>query len=89
MSVAASPLAAWVRATMAYSKVLERVAPLENELSGLVASLKVRGAGSGLGGSVQRWMVCEQQGRVGLSGGLAEGARGRTWVNCFVRLWYV
>lgn len=40
VSVAASPLAAWVKAIMAYSKVLEKTAPLENELSGLVASLQ-------------------------------------------------
>jgi dynein heavy chain 2 len=35
VSVAAAPLAAWVKANMSYSKVLEKVAPLENELQGL------------------------------------------------------
>jgi len=40
VSVAAAPLASWVKAIMAYSKVLERTAPLEQELSGLVASLQ-------------------------------------------------
>lgn len=44
VSVAASPLAAWVKAIMAYSKVLEKTAPLEQELSGLMASLKVGGS---------------------------------------------
>lgn len=43
VSVAAAPLAAWVKANMAYSKVLEKVAPLEAELSGLVASLQQSG----------------------------------------------
>ena len=40
MSVAAAPLAGWVKANLAYSKVLERVAPLEAELSGLISSLE-------------------------------------------------
>ncbi|KAJ9505746.1 hypothetical protein QJQ45_029247, partial [Haematococcus lacustris] len=40
VSVAASPLAAWVKANVQYSKVLERVAPLQSELQGLVDSLK-------------------------------------------------
>lgn len=40
VSVAAAPLAAWVRANMAYSKVLEKVAPLESELSGLQGSIE-------------------------------------------------
>mmetsp|Transcript_33539 Transcript_33539/g.74227 ORF Transcript_33539/g.74227 Transcript_33539/m.74227 type:complete len:2007 (+) Transcript_33539:3-6023(+) len=40
VSVAAAPLAAWVKANIAYSKVLEKVAPLEAELSGLVSSIE-------------------------------------------------
>ena len=40
VSVAAAPLAAWVKANMAYSKVLEKVAPLESELSGLQSSIE-------------------------------------------------
>lgn len=31
-SVAAAPLAAWVKANLSYSSVLESVAPLEREL---------------------------------------------------------
>lgn len=38
-SVAAAPMAAWVVANLKYSKVLEKVAPLENELDQLSASL--------------------------------------------------
>lgn len=30
-SVAAEPLAAWVKANLAYSAILEKIAPLENE----------------------------------------------------------
>ena len=33
--MAAAPLAVWVKANLAYSKVLEKVAPLEQELNGL------------------------------------------------------
>lgn len=34
-STAAAPLAAWVRANIQYSYVLERIEPLENEQAGL------------------------------------------------------
>ncbi|KAG1663699.1 hypothetical protein FOA52_013267 [Chlamydomonas sp. UWO 241] len=40
VSVAAAPLASWVVANMSFSKVLERVAPLENELTGLRESIE-------------------------------------------------
>lgn len=43
VSVAAAPLAAWVKANMSYSKVLEKVAPLENELQGLKDRLEESG----------------------------------------------
>ena len=33
MSVAAAPLAAWVKANIRYSVVLEKIRPLESELS--------------------------------------------------------
>ena len=39
MSVAAAPLAVWVKANLAYSKVLEKVAPLEDELNALMANI--------------------------------------------------
>eukprot|EP00798_Chlamydomonas_sp_ICE-L_P023166 gene23167-30374_t len=39
VSVAAAPLASWVKANLAYSKVLEKTAPLEAELAMLLASL--------------------------------------------------
>ncbi|KAK3283536.1 hypothetical protein CYMTET_8768 [Cymbomonas tetramitiformis] len=39
VSVAAAPLAAWVKANVKYSLVLERIQPLENDLQVLVSSL--------------------------------------------------
>ncbi|XP_043928516.1 cytoplasmic dynein 2 heavy chain 1 isoform X1 [Protopterus annectens] len=39
-SAAAAPLAAWVKANIQYSHVLERIQPLEKEQSGLVDNLK-------------------------------------------------
>ena len=39
VSVAAAPLAAWVKANVKYSMVLEKIAPLEAELDHLRASL--------------------------------------------------
>ena len=40
VSVAAAPLAAWVKANVKYSLVLEKIAPLEAELDHLRASLE-------------------------------------------------
>lgn len=40
MSVAAAPLAAWVKANVAFSKVLEKVEPLEGRLKQLTESLE-------------------------------------------------
>ena len=39
VSVAAAPLAIWVKANLAYSMVLERVSPLEDELNALMANI--------------------------------------------------
>ncbi|TPX32194.1 hypothetical protein SmJEL517_g04664 [Synchytrium microbalum] len=39
-SVAAAPLAAWVKANIQYSMVLDKTAPLENDLAGLTKSLQ-------------------------------------------------
>uniref|UniRef100_A0A8C5YQN7 Cytoplasmic dynein 2 heavy chain 1 n=1 Tax=Marmota marmota marmota TaxID=9994 RepID=A0A8C5YQN7_MARMA len=39
-STAAAPLAAWVKANVQYSHVLERIQPLETEQAGLVSNLK-------------------------------------------------
>uniref|UniRef100_A0ABM5FWF4 Cytoplasmic dynein 2 heavy chain 1 n=2 Tax=Agamidae TaxID=81953 RepID=A0ABM5FWF4_9SAUR len=39
-STAAAPLAAWVKANVQYSYVLERIQPLENEQAGLEANLR-------------------------------------------------
>ncbi|KAG8523219.1 Cytoplasmic dynein 2 heavy chain 1, partial [Galemys pyrenaicus] len=39
-STAAAPLAAWVKANVQYSHVLERIQPLENEQAGLESNLK-------------------------------------------------
>lgn len=40
VSVAAAPLAAWVKATVRFSVVLEKVAPLEQELAGLTSAME-------------------------------------------------
>lgn len=53
-SAAAAPLAAWVRANISYSKVLEKIKPLEDEQNSLKASLakvtsKMSEVGSALG----------------------------------------
>ena len=39
VSVAAAPLAAWVKATVRFSVVLEKVAPLEGELADLTSAM--------------------------------------------------
>ncbi|CAI5438007.1 unnamed protein product [Caenorhabditis angaria] len=39
-SVAAAPLAAWVKANLEYSKILEKISPLENEKNKLIKNLK-------------------------------------------------
>lgn len=39
VSVAAAPMAAWVKANVQFSVVLEKVKPLEDDLAGLQASL--------------------------------------------------
>ena len=53
-SAAAAPLASWVKANVSYSKVLEKIKPLEDEQNGLKASLakvtsKMSEVGSALG----------------------------------------
>lgn len=50
--MAAGPLAAWVRANLAYSTVLERCAPLQKQLDDVVA---------GLADSQARVVQCEQE----------------------------
>ncbi len=40
VSVAAAPLAAWVKANVSYSIVLEKIQPLQDELDDAVRSLK-------------------------------------------------
>ena len=40
-SIAAAPLAAWVKANVSYAAVLERIAPLEEEQSGLRKYIKL------------------------------------------------
>ena len=52
-SIAAQPLATWVRANVQYASVLERIAPLEAEEARLMRNLKaaeleVRTLGSGI-----------------------------------------
>ncbi|PIC50086.1 hypothetical protein B9Z55_000113 [Caenorhabditis nigoni] len=39
-SAAAAPLAAWVKANLEYSKILEKISPLENEKNKLIKNLK-------------------------------------------------
>ncbi|CAB3410628.1 unnamed protein product [Caenorhabditis bovis] len=39
-SIAAAPLAAWVKANLEYSKILEKISPLENEKNKLIKNLK-------------------------------------------------
>ncbi|CAD7696589.1 unnamed protein product [Ostreobium quekettii] len=51
VSVAAAPMASWVKANLEFSKVLENVAPLEDKLQGLTASLKA---------SQDRLITCEE-----------------------------
>ncbi len=69
VSVAAAPLAAWVKANMAYSKVLEKVAPLESELSGLQSSIEE--SAHLIAQYEQELHQCEQQvrGRAGRAAG--------------------
>lgn len=47
-SAAAAPLAAWVKANVQYSHVLERIQPLETEHAGLMESVQTSAKHSGL-----------------------------------------